>query len=487
MKFIGYTSAICLMLVGALEYANAEPQAKPVYMTSQIQRLLNEKQEKVSKLEECDGKRKGFMIAGISTIGLTAVGIGVNVAQASKSNKLSNQIADQNRELEKQQSNLANINSQISDIQNDNRRRECESSGKVWINGQCVDKPANQPGDDQSGGNQTGGDQTGGDQLGGGLLDYDGIIGQPCTDNGDGSVWTAEGDKKCLSAEGSTDIVACSCQTPEGAPTTPAKTSTQLCLEEPERQNNPEALACCYLNKSVAKFEGGKCVCTSGDFVLNESTGRGVCVTADRGVDILGGKVIGAPCEGGVWTEDPQSKTLCLEREGSTNTKKCYCAGAWMHRVGINTLGTPCEGGVWTEDPQSQDLCLVKAGSVDTKKCSCKEIQVFVQEAPQVVAQGTIGQKCLNSDQMAWTSVSSGQYDCSTTQGGSQVVKCECKLKAGAIIMEEGGFVINTNCYGSDQMVWKQASNGEYDCRPSATSQETVKCSCNLRPGAIVM
>ena len=99
MKFIGYTSAICLMLVGTLEYANAAPQAKPVYMTSQIQRLLNEKQEKMSKLEECDGKRKGFMIAGISTLGLTAVGVGVNVAQASKSNKLSNQIADQNREL----------------------------------------------------------------------------------------------------------------------------------------------------------------------------------------------------------------------------------------------------------------------------------------------------------------------------------------------------------------------------------------------------
>ena len=111
----------CLAAICMVCNAYAEPAAapKPVYMTSQIQSLLNEKQEKVSKLEECDGKRKGFMIAGISTIGLTAVGIGVNIAQATKSNKLSNQIEDQNRELDKQQANLANINSQISDIQNE--------------------------------------------------------------------------------------------------------------------------------------------------------------------------------------------------------------------------------------------------------------------------------------------------------------------------------------------------------------------------------
>ena len=52
-------------------------------MTSQIQRLLDQKEEKVKKLEECEGKKQGWMIAGISTIGLTAVGVGVNIAQAS--------------------------------------------------------------------------------------------------------------------------------------------------------------------------------------------------------------------------------------------------------------------------------------------------------------------------------------------------------------------------------------------------------------------
>ena len=68
MRFMKYTSLLCLVSICALDNAFADnpPAPRPVYMTSQIQRLLNEKQEKISKLEECDGKRKGFMIAGIS-------------------------------------------------------------------------------------------------------------------------------------------------------------------------------------------------------------------------------------------------------------------------------------------------------------------------------------------------------------------------------------------------------------------------------------
>ena len=39
-------------------------------VSPQVQRLLAEKQQKIAELEQCDGKRKGFMIAGISTIGM---------------------------------------------------------------------------------------------------------------------------------------------------------------------------------------------------------------------------------------------------------------------------------------------------------------------------------------------------------------------------------------------------------------------------------
>ncbi|MBO4746337.1 MAG: hypothetical protein J5613_04705, partial [Alphaproteobacteria bacterium] len=159
MKFIGYTSIICLSALCVAHDANA------VNMTSQIQRLVREKQEKVSKLEECDGKRKGFMIAGISTIGLTAVGVGVNIAQASKSNKLTEQIEEKNLELEKQQAKVVEINSEIArrnaaqkrmacesdgthvyvnGVCRDRVQYECEQLGRMWVNGECKDKPITQ-------------------------------------------------------------------------------------------------------------------------------------------------------------------------------------------------------------------------------------------------------------------------------------------------------------------------------------------------------
>ncbi len=78
-------------------------------MTAQIRRLLDQKEEKIKQLEACEGKKRGWMIAGISTIGLTAVGVGVNIAQASKSNKLSSEIDIQKQTLERQQERLAQI------------------------------------------------------------------------------------------------------------------------------------------------------------------------------------------------------------------------------------------------------------------------------------------------------------------------------------------------------------------------------------------
>ena len=191
-KIMLSVSFVLAGLMPVLSYA-APTAPQPVYMTSQIQRLLNEKQEKISKLEECDGKRKGFMIAGISTLGLTAVGVGVNIAQASKSNKLSNQIADQNLELEKQQNNLANINSQISEKQSDQARRECEeNSAMQWVDGRCVPKT----------------EQPVAGNTPEPAKEYDGKIGDSC---GEGKVWFVTFNnptKKCLGMSG---IVSCDC------------------------------------------------------------------------------------------------------------------------------------------------------------------------------------------------------------------------------------------------------------------------------------
>ena len=89
--------------------------AHGVAMSANIRRLLQEKQDKIAKLEECEGKKQGWMIAGISTIGLTAVGVGVNIAQASKSNRLSDEIEMEKTTLQRQQDELDRISNQIAE------------------------------------------------------------------------------------------------------------------------------------------------------------------------------------------------------------------------------------------------------------------------------------------------------------------------------------------------------------------------------------
>ena len=47
-----------------------------------IAQLIREKQQKMEKLEKCKGTTKNLKIAGISTLGITAVGVGANIAEA---------------------------------------------------------------------------------------------------------------------------------------------------------------------------------------------------------------------------------------------------------------------------------------------------------------------------------------------------------------------------------------------------------------------
>ena len=75
---------------------------------AQIESLIKTKQQKVARLEKCSGSTKGLKIAGISTLGLTAVGVGVNIAEATKikSNETTitnnkNKISELNKEIEK--------------------------------------------------------------------------------------------------------------------------------------------------------------------------------------------------------------------------------------------------------------------------------------------------------------------------------------------------------------------------------------------------
>ena len=85
---------------------------------SQITRLLQQKKQKMAQLEQCAQKVKGFKIAGISTLGLTAVGVGGNIALASKNKQLDKEINDVDNGLKakigKEQEKLEKIQADIA-------------------------------------------------------------------------------------------------------------------------------------------------------------------------------------------------------------------------------------------------------------------------------------------------------------------------------------------------------------------------------------
>ena len=107
---------------------------------SQITRLLQQKKQKMAQLEQCAQKVKGFKIAGISTLGLTAVGVGGNIALASKNKSMERDIDATRTKLDEEQKELDSINAKIDAEHTRQRQAECEkrrNEGYVWQNGSC--------------------------------------------------------------------------------------------------------------------------------------------------------------------------------------------------------------------------------------------------------------------------------------------------------------------------------------------------------------
>ena len=65
--------------------------------------LVREKQRKIEQLEKCMGTNKGLQIAGISTLGLTAVGVAGNIAEAKIIKKNEKTLEKQNTTLAEKQ------------------------------------------------------------------------------------------------------------------------------------------------------------------------------------------------------------------------------------------------------------------------------------------------------------------------------------------------------------------------------------------------
>lgn len=83
-------------------------------LDDKIASLIQEKQEKIAKLEECQKNTKGLKIAGITTLGVSAIGVGANIGEAVALNKLDAQI-------ETAQQTKTGLDTQINDV---NRKKD---------------------------------------------------------------------------------------------------------------------------------------------------------------------------------------------------------------------------------------------------------------------------------------------------------------------------------------------------------------------------
>ena len=75
--------------------------------------LVREKQRKMEELEKCMGSAQGLKIAGLSTLGLTAVGVAGNVAEAKKLDEYESGIKSKEKELEKLDKDIAEKQAEI--------------------------------------------------------------------------------------------------------------------------------------------------------------------------------------------------------------------------------------------------------------------------------------------------------------------------------------------------------------------------------------
>lgn len=90
-----------------------------------ITKLMREKQNKIEQLEKCMGSTKGLKIAGISTLGLTAVGVAGNIAEAKAIKDYDSQIESTDKKIEKTQAEIEEKENQIiENIEKDEKRKE---------------------------------------------------------------------------------------------------------------------------------------------------------------------------------------------------------------------------------------------------------------------------------------------------------------------------------------------------------------------------
>lgn len=78
---------------------NSSPNDGLNYLRNEIRKLETELNTKTDKLNKCAAKNKNFKIAGVTTVGLTGVGVATNVSLHSKIKDQKNLVANLNNKI----------------------------------------------------------------------------------------------------------------------------------------------------------------------------------------------------------------------------------------------------------------------------------------------------------------------------------------------------------------------------------------------------
>ncbi len=107
--------------------------------SAKYNRLVSEKQRKMAELEECSGNVNGWKIAGISTLGLTAVGVAGNVALANKSKDYDKQIEKTEKSIESYDQKItAQKQEKMRQAEEEANKNACTTSDGKWESGRCT-------------------------------------------------------------------------------------------------------------------------------------------------------------------------------------------------------------------------------------------------------------------------------------------------------------------------------------------------------------
>ena len=107
-----------------------------------VSKLIREKQRKMEELEKCMGTTKGLKIAGISTIGVTAVGVAGNIVEAKKIKSLDTDIEKVDKKIDKIQSDIDVRRAEIAKKEQDATERAKADAEKAAVdtkNKECIE------------------------------------------------------------------------------------------------------------------------------------------------------------------------------------------------------------------------------------------------------------------------------------------------------------------------------------------------------------